>query len=293
MSNTQKRYPTLVLNLVGLQPSEYVLKGTERSSNPQYMAAPAAMFIPNTSKVKNADGGYRKIRFIRAADTIFVDEQEKRGYKPDPLQDGILVQNNRFSVDRTGNDIYLYDYLLACEYNASNPDRPKDARTIFEILDTEAKAEKGIDTLMLQSEANGYIFQLAEKVGDGYKYDEQKIDYFCKLFDVVAEGYAVKVQHLAHVAMTKPQQFLDVIRDSRDKVRQLVLSCEKADIISFAGKDVILVGTGGVIKSLEATKKPDKVDELIAYLQSEGGAADLKTLTTALDNKRTSVLATA
>lgn len=287
-----KKYPTLLLHLTGLENSEYALKGTEKSDSPQWLAAPNALFIPLTSVVKQKDNTFKKIRHIRSASSIFVDEQEKQGVKPNPLEDAIIVTGQALSIDRAGRDVNAYDYLLACEYNLSNENRPADARALFEIIDTEAKAEKGIDTILLVSESQAILNELVRKVGDEYRYEEEKIDYFCKLFDIVEEGYATKFQKLALYVAHNPKVFLDTVRDSKDKVRQLVIGAEKFEVINFSAKGVSLNSTGAVIKQLTATKRPAQVDEFIDYLQSAIGAADMKMISIALENKKTESVAT-
>src|ERR1019366_1488010 len=142
---------------------------------------------------------------------IFVEEQNKRGIKPNQrsVADKIMVKNCRMSVAREGANVGLFDYLVKnVEFNESNSDILPEARPIYKIIDLNKIDEVENENAMLQNEAMSFVFGLQTKRGDIYVYQEDRINNLCELFSVFAETFPKKVKLLADNAKLYPVDFM-------------------------------------------------------------------------------------
>lgn len=294
----KKSYPPLVLELTDRRPSAFVMKGTENSENPDRLDTASEYLLMNTSVVMQGDKR-RPIRYIAGCDLIYVDEQEKSGFKPNPKQDTIPFIFGRLTVQREGRTIGLYDFLSNHDGNRSLPrdKRPSGAVDVFYQVNTSLEAENKLADLDEMTQVMTLLNGLRERVnkpGGGassYKYDTDKIEYYCKLLGVVSasmESDAEKLQLLLTVATKNPTYFVSLVNEVSGDMRVEVVTAKQLAVISTDGPAASWVDDQRVFFPFKSKDANKRIDELVEYFKSSEGEMDLSVMRTKVKFKQDS-----
>lgn len=280
MSTKKDKQPeVMVIDATDRRASSWILDGSEEGGNPQRLDYAKTKIIKTTSaiKVPSKEGGYtlRKIRYIKGCDTIFVDEQEKRGVKPNPAVDkaDLEITHGTKTIVRNGATIAMFDYFRNYEGNIDNPNRPDGAVDDFRELKTVQTAEEKIDAFDAENEAREYLKQL--KVNDakkGVTYKEKEIDFLCSLFKVpYLSSFPEKFEALINIAKETPARFNESIANAKSAVIAEVNLAERLGVVLFDNSKAMLANNNIVLTSLSSTKEDERIEELaMHFLTTEG-----------------------
>lgn len=282
----------MVIELTDRRESSWVLEGTENTGQPVRLSAPADKTIKATSAVRvpnKTGGGYtlRKIRYIQGCDTIFFDEQEKRGFKPNPAVDksDLTIKNGKRFIIRNGGDIALFDYFRNYEGNASNDNRPASAVAVYEEIKASVSAEKNISTFDDEMEAKDYLREL--KISDkvkGVTYKEREIDFLINLFGLpFMDSYAEKFEALIGIATKAPTLFNESIANTKAGMISEVNQGRQLGVISFDASKAMLNNGNKILLLFKETKVDDQINELAVHFLSSKGEQDYKQFYIELD----------
>lgn len=270
----------LLIELINQQPSNFVLDGgNEESELPTNISAPNARKIKNTSKIAyivpkgQPDAGMKKlrpIRYISGCDLIYVDEQEKAGYKPNPAADVIWILNGKLTVLESGSDIGKYRFLRAHEGNVDNPNRPDNAIGIFCEINTAIEAVETENIFDEEIKVLNYLNTLKTKVRENeYTYNEDAIAFLCDLFKLPPFGTGFKSEAwvgLAVTAKADPKKFLKSITKLVAIIEGEVNNALANGIIALDEEKAYFVESNMVITHLNPKSDSDeKKDELVDF----------------------------
>ena len=279
-----KQHPPLILELIDRKPSLFVMKGTEMAEEPDRLDVSSQYMLLNDSVVlvagekKTDPKKHKKARWISGCDLILVEEQDKMGIKPNPLNDVIVFKFGRLVVEREGKDIGLYDFLKKYDGNISNPDRPESAIGIFKEINTAVEAEERITDIDAEGDALKYLSSLqTKKGGQGgtaktYEYNTEKIAWCCKLFNLTTgDSPSEQLEALVTKARQNPSLFNDMIADASSDLKVVIKTARELGVISLDGDVASFAEDKSVICKLKSKAMNDKIDELAEYLRSADG----------------------
>jgi hypothetical protein len=264
--------------------SGFIQDGTENTSNPIELRNPKVRYIPNEgyrmgTKVDPKTGKtirfHEKIRFIRGIPEISVEQQKLMGVEPNrqTKEDKIIITDGEAIVARDPGNEGLFDYLSQVFYNKSAERSPK-ATEIFETVEPDKEAEQDNEFDHALADALIYLKPLSKKVGDGlYRYNEEKIDGLCSLFNVFAETHATRLTALTKFAKTVPLKFMQAVTLWEQITETEITHALKLSVIKFDKNVAVYVNSEKVIKSLgtEKLSNDEKVSVLADWLRTSDG----------------------
>jgi hypothetical protein len=272
-----KDIPVAFFEMTGQRPSGFVQEGTERSADPNQLTAPEILKIRSTSHYfKNTKNGLERvdIRYILGVNTIVVAEQDAKKHLFNPRRDVIILRKGMITVAREGNTTGLYDYLHKCSYNESNPERDTAVDIRFrEVVPSKAEVDDN-ELLFAQAEAVNLVKALVTKNGEAYVYDEEKLNAYCTLWQVVADSPAAKINALIANAKLKPVEFIEKSKAYDQRFQMELVQAEELQLIKYGQTTVEYVQKSEVILSFTGAflSKDVKRERLAAYFQSADGA---------------------
>jgi hypothetical protein len=252
-----------------------------------YAAAPQN--IPNTDIIIE-NGKQRQIRFINAAQTIYVDEQIKLGY---PMN---YVFNPTDKIELLNGSIYLYpskhankiEYLRKCSYNRDSKYRRPNATAIFYEYNPIDKAQKDLETFTLISEAVAIIAEIKGNkpmiysLGKAFGYQE-----YLEVEEVLSK--------LAEMAQKSPKMVIAAYKNTRSEAEEIIQYGFETGIIAANQSKVYWADSGNTIMGFKIGDKKDIIrSKLHTYFTStEEGKVQLKMLKTLVDEHKNRELAKA
>lgn len=214
--------PTMLIELINVGDTGYIMDGTEGTMHEQRIVAPPVSFIPNIGTMSeeildeqtNKPTGRHanvKIRYIKNCPYIKISDQKKYGYEPGiGTENAIAIKKGKEVIKREG-DVALFDFLQKVFYNLSAPNRSKNAKAIFKVVEVEQKTTELNDDAFLSAEAVNHVKTLFLKTGNSYKYKEDKIDNLLTALSTFGgDSYSEKITVLRKYAEQFPKKFLDV-----------------------------------------------------------------------------------
>lgn len=289
-----KKDSVLVIELTDRRDSGYVKEGTQGTIFEQRLNSPSARRIKTTSVVKQSDGSYRQIRHIAGCPTIFVDEQDAKGYKPNGIEDNIWIENGSKTIVNLGRTMSMYRYLKACEFNGTNDQRPEGAEVMFKELNIQEEAKKELASQDVSMRAFDMTVGLATATKDGkWIFEEERIDYMCNLFLIAGlESYEEKVLGLRALAAARPKYFLDLIGDTRSNTRAHIGQAIQYKVLDISGPHASFVANGANIIKFNSKEKNERIDQLVDYLLGKKGEDSYQTLLAATEQAKVNQLET-
>lgn len=295
MTKEKDNVPVLFIETVDQGDSGFYLDGTQGTPYAQQLRTPTVSWIPTTGievyeeeiekdgkKIKIKKN--RKIRHIKDCDTIYPEEQDKRGFKPNRMTDKIPMDNGFANVRAEGSTLNTFNYLTAATYYLDNELRPKTATALYKRIKVNERAVELLDEDEFLTAAKSKIYALRINIGGEkgkYKYLEDKIDSYCSLFNITNETPETKLVSLLQIAVSKPREFLNVVSKAEQTVITEVTHALQLGVIMFDG-NVAQYSEGAKVigGSLGNTKMSNdkKIEALSNYLQTPEGNGDLTEL---------------
>lgn len=282
-STIEDKIPSMFISLIDQQDSGWVCDDTAGTPNEKRICSAGMFFIPNKGKrcepILDSNGktiGYKNIliQYIKGCDVIDVEEQRKRGFRPDskgvynqgsgiPSNDTIAIKKGNSLTKREG-DTALFDYLSVVTYNLSAPHRNKKDKAFFKIIELEKQTETLNEKDFLEADAVAYVQTLLIKQGKGYKYKEDKIDSLLSVLGIYGgDNYPSKINTLTLAAKGKISQdgayittkkFLEIVTKLDETIITEVTHALQFDVIKFEGNSVISTDSNKVMAFLGDAK---------------------------------------
>lgn len=275
--------PVLYIELCDRQGSGFIQDGTAGTPHQVELDAPGIRFIPNTGfrRGKKVENGKEvryneRIRYIKNEVIISMDEQRVLNIEPSGIatEDKIPIEKGFASVVREGSTVGLYDYLLESYYNESNPDRSERATALYRTVNVDEENETFNEAAMIAADAVKYVGSLYSKFGKGqYRYDLDKIDTICELFQVYAETPQGKIQALVVIAKRQPDLFLKRVVKFEQMAVTFVLHALQLNVIRFDKNVAVFCNKPKVVKNLGNghMDHETKVNKLADFLRTKEG----------------------
>lgn len=271
---------TYVFNILDKRDSIFMLQNSDKIGKPIFLNCPGQANIPSMSVIwkagkKESDPKTRKkIRYIKGCDTIDFDEQVKQKYEPNPVADVIWIDMGQLVVSESPETKTLIEYMCACSWNEKAPERADDVKPLFTLFNPGADAEQTLKQRAEKKQAKELVESLFQEVGNSMEYDEERIDFLCKIFNVVDETYAQKCVSLIHLADTIPDSFVKSIADVKNVYVAAINEALQLNALNIAGDVASFPSTGNSFLKLESRTPEKKVEELVKFfLVSEGSTA--------------------
>lgn len=301
-----EKVETYLFELVDKRPSNFFLDGTEK--NPVFLDAPDMAWVYNTGfcakeveeigddgkptgkkKIVNA-----KIRYIENDTSIFVEDQEARKVAFNPKGSKIHFEKSYLYLTKTPSTENLIEYLTKVYYNENAPHRPETATARFRVVNLKEKAEQSNIDEELVIEAKSLLYKLRTKSKDGYKYNDEKIEKWCSLFNVYAgDDISIKFKTLSQIAGSDPENFIKLISVFDSGINTEVHHALEAKIISISDGVVSFENGAKIIKILSKDKMniKDAIEEVSDFLQTSEGTPFLTELRAKVEAKTNKKLA--
>jgi hypothetical protein len=276
-----------VLALSDRRPSSYVLEAngaTDGESVPidcargKKVKRISSVMVYNT---RTDQWDVKQTRFIRGCPTIWVEEQEKNGYKSaNPAQDGIWIESGDLQFAVEGHNIQKAMFLMLHENNGSfggddRYRRPEGSQTVFFHIDNERDADDMVGDFDLKLKADQYLSRLKRpgKEGGQFEYNTDLLEFLHNLFELPAPAQVGKYGSETFVqligkANSDPKEFLKKIGDSEATVESDMNKAIAAKVISFDEVGAILVPNSKVLVSFSGQRLSlqEQKAQLLDYL---------------------------
>lgn len=295
MAREKDNVPVLFIETVEQGDSGFYLDGTQGTSYAHQLRTPTVAWIPatgievveeeveiNGKKVKRKKN--RLIRHIKDCDTIYPEEQDKRGFKPNRMNDKIPLDNGFANIRGEGSTLNTFNYVQAATYFLDNPLRPDSATPLYREIRVNERAVELLDDDEFLTAAKHKIYELRINLGGEkgkYKYLEDKIDSYCSLFNISNDTPETKLVSLLQIAVSKPREFLNIVSKAEQTVITEVTHALQLGVIMFDGNTPQYTEGNKVIGgSLGTTKMSNdkKIEALSNYLQTPDGNNELTEL---------------
>lgn len=282
--------PVKFFEIVEQGDSGFYLDNTKGTQHEHQLRTPTVSWIPTEGieayMDKDNDGNnikrHRPIKHIKGCEIIYPLEQEKAGFKPNRMNDKIPMDNGFATVKREGSTVGTFDYLIKATYFADNPLRPDSATPLYREIKVDERAMELVDNdeLLTVAKSKVYALRLNTGAANKYKYDESKIDSYCRLLNVWDETPERKLVLLLSKATHNPKEFLDIVVKAEQTVITEVSHALQLGVIMFdknvaqyakESKVITPLGTGNMSEA-------KKIEALANYLQTPEGTNDLTEL---------------
>ena len=279
---------TIFLELVNQGNSGWIQDETRGKPYEQSLHAPTIEWIPATGVIVYEKDGikqHKRARHIKGCNLLDPVEQEKAGWKPNKKNDKIPFAMAFATVRREGSTLITYDYLTSATYFEDNPLRPSTATALYREIKIDERAVNLIDEDELLTVAKSKVFALRLNIGKGYKYDEDKINSYCKLLNIFAETPEQQLVVIMDKARSNPKSFLDIVVQAEQTVITEISHAMQLGVIMFdkntaqytkESKVITNVGNGNMSEN-------KKIEALSNYLQTPEGNNALTELRTNLE----------
>lgn len=299
MAKRKSDTPIKYYEIVDRKGSGFIMDGTKGTVMQQELNCPEVTWIPSSGKTafENEQGvkEFKDIRYVSGCSVLDPEDQKKRGFLPNKMNDKIPMEKGFMSVERSGNTVALYDYLEKSFYNLDNPDRPKTATAIYREVKMDKKAETLLDDDEMQTRAKSMVYELRLSTGSKdrpYKYDENRIDAMCRMLNVWDETPERQLVLLLNKAMTNPKEFVSIVERTEQTVITEVSHALEMNIIKVDVNVFQYTEENEIILSLGNEKlKPDvKIERFASWLSTEQGNGALTKLRSKLEEAKMKLL---
>jgi hypothetical protein len=275
-----------IFELIDRQPSTWLKKGTEELPEDQQVRkdAPGVRKILNVSAYatdvkKNKEGkiiGYNRVetKYIFGAAEIATKKlAEDSTAIPSPEDDQIVFINGRLIVANDGGFKSKFKFMKEGDSrNETNPNRIPSVDAVYREVFPEKEKEVSYEKEFAISKAITKVEELVDRDKNGYTYNENKLNAFCKLFGVSAESNGGKVVSLLGLAKADPFEFLDKVRIFEQQVYQEIASAIDLGLIELEPNRATYVGKNEIITTYsDKLSNEKKIRYLADFFNSEEG----------------------
>lgn len=236
-----KEVETVVFVALDQQTSQYFREEDPENDGKSVRLAYNTRKIPNRSFVKFVDKDgmevLKETRYIKNCPFIFIDEQDKNGYKPNPAADHIWLDKGQLIVQNNGSGVYLLKFLReGCSANLDCKNRSDNYKALFRELNTEVLAKNDEEILDTRLEATELVTRLRYKVGKQVIYDENGLEFFSELHKMppFTNGFnsSEAFMSIYRLAEAEPDRFLSKYREAKSEVERLINQAQAMGVLS-------------------------------------------------------------
>lgn len=288
-----------IFELVDRQASTWIRQGTENLPEPQRKDAPAARQILNrsayaTNVKRNAKDEIIKYdrvetRHILGCDNIETKKQAGDSTAlPNADNDRIVFIDGRLIVANEGAKKSLFKFMRKDSRNETFKERIPGVDAVYREIFPEFEKEGFNEEEFLRSEAiESYIRPMIEKTSSGFKYKEDKLNAYCRLFGVSAETNGGKVESLMQLAKAFPKDFIEKAKIFEESIVQEIAAAISLGLIKFEAVRVTYLHKDEVIITYSAQlSQQQKVQKLADFFRSEAGIEKYNTFVAELEFKK-------
>jgi hypothetical protein len=224
------------------------------------------------------NGAQKRIRYIQGVDTIYEEEQIKRGYARD-------YDNRKTKITMVNGEIRCYpsqhktliEYLEKCPYNKSSKHTTPSSGHIFYQVDFRQKALDDVAKFDIIADA----FDIINKV----KKDSNKVYALGKMFNMT-EAHTMEeiLAHLGKIATTSPKELIAAQNSQKVGTSKLVSDARNYSVITKTASAWALTESGTKVMGFKiGTSDSEAVSKLVNYLESQEGMPHLKQIQELVD----------
>ena len=160
----------------------------------------------------------RKIRYIPGEISIYEDEQKEDAKVKSP----ITFNNGFLMVDRTNPT--LRKYLNCCNLNQSNPDRDKNIRPAFKLLNHQEKAKNNLEKMMVEMDA----------IRTALEMPLEKLIGYAKVLGINVNKSTDEIRYdMKMLAQKDPKSFISGMDDPKTELKETLLKASEYNIIKL------------------------------------------------------------
>lgn len=282
--------PVMFLEYCDKRNSGFVKKGTEGTPFHDELNCPSVAWIPSRGKTAVIEiingvetNVYKEIRWINGCNTIDVEEQDRKGIKPNPKEDLIVFEKGFATIPKEGSTLSLYDYLEKVFFNGNSAGRPDHIEPLYKVMQLDKQAEEINESDVEMADAIQLVSSLRIKTGDKktpYKYNEERLSSICDICQVHADTAAQKLYALMSLAKAKPRWFLDLVVKFEQTILTEVAHALELKVVMFDGNAAVYSEDKKLVYNLGAGnfKHEKKIEMLADYLKSKDAAESLTEL---------------
>lgn len=216
--------------------------------------------IKNPTFITDGKGNRRKIRYVKGADSVFVDEQDKRGDVYNPNIDIVGFESGNDIIVSPEFDNTMIEFLRIHPTNPGSPyHNPKSHPAIFEEYSHKKSLQGIINSVELEDEALGIVRSL--------KSNSEGLRKIAPIFGVSTLGDDGDIYiELRNKAIENPEVFITSIANKKNAYLSNVRKAVEYNVIVLGAKGYQFTENNAVI-SIESKNE----DELVEFLNSEEG----------------------
>ena len=288
MSNENQKL--VIFELVDKRETSY-RRETDDGSLGDALDSAGIRIIPSTSVEVKGNKEHVRLRYVKGCQYLELDKQEKNGIRPSILgADAILFRFGKLILVDEGDDKIEIDYLRRIVLNEKNNHLKPQADLIFKELNDDKEAELSLQEYFTIDKVREKLSLLTIQKGTsgGHKYDEDQIDFYCKLFGL--EGYesldyGIKLKALYDYSTVEPKKFLEKIADERSVINILVKEAVSNRIAEFEENNFKFVD-GMLITKITSDDSNAQIDEVVDYLLKSSSSKILADIRYKVDNAK-------
>lgn len=227
----------------------------------------------------NVDGKNEKFRHIRNETSAMVSKQDKNSVFV-PKRDNLFFQNGIMVLDKI-NDQVSIEFMNNHPYNEGYPSELRRDGIIpyFKELKPQEEGQVVVEDFIKESQAIALVMELQSKQDDDtYKYNEEKIDFFIRLFTLDStKAYSEKIIALYKEAKKSPQDFIYAVNKGFSEIEKLIDTAIKLKVITFdkksayINKDVMFIAEKNI-------NEDEMMKKILSHLISPNGHNDYQEL---------------
>lgn len=290
----EKKPELLFLEAAEKRGSGWILQGTEDDVNPIELQAADRVWIPNTGYMaveENGDIVHKPVRYISHDRSIDLEDQERRKVKYDKMDakndaNKITMEKGVMTLIKTPSNKALTDYLEKVFWNLDAPNRPETATALYRVVRLDKKARTINENDMVLTEAKSLVYRLQSKKGSEWIFDENKIDSYCKVLDIVGgDSYDEKLYALRVHAEADPHHFVSLISSLDNTMNAEIGQAVEFKIINFENNVAQFADGDKIIKPLGDQKltKKQQIEALADFLKTSEGTEHLTLIRAKVD----------
>jgi len=203
------------------------------------------------------------------------------------------------TIIRRGNEIALYDFLRACEFNEHAENKPTDRNVCFREIRAVEIAKADISGMKKIKQAVDLVDDLiSEGAGGEYLYDVERMEQLVNILGLAKQDSPEEtIAVLMAFAKSRPVDLIDTVADKTKDFRAAINEGLSLKTIYIDNKVVSRPdagsSTGVTIVKLKSSTREKQVDELLSFFLSAEGAPHYRALSIDNDATKAKLLETA
>lgn len=269
--------------LLDQQESDFIKEGTEHFPRHQQirLKAPRDFRLCNQSiamELKDGSVITRRIRYIYGDNDIDETSQDLRKVRVTEgnQMDQIYFKHGILVVPNEGITAPLFQFMECNVANAGAPNRNPNMPADYYRYHPEKEAKEKLKLVTERLEAAKLVENLYEDTPGGFKFDMKRINFLCRIMNVVTELPEDKVATLMAIANEMPNEFKTAVKDKLQEVKAVIAEGYTVGSLVTEGNQAVLTNGSRRLDVLTFPAKmkteDERMTELAQYFVSEEGA---------------------